>query len=551
MAVCLILFGCFVGCSTETGEPAEADWFTEVTESWGLPGRTDDWPRGTHAVPEITAVGVGIFDADGDGDLDIWQRRIPRPDRPGSAAADVLWRQEAPGHFVAWPDRGMEDPGFAQAAAFGDPDGDGDLDLYAANLGTDRYYENLGEGNFRDATAESGLGDDGWSTGAVFCDPDGDGDQDLYVIRYLDYDPERQCLSDAGKEDYCGPAQFPGASDLYYENQGDGQFLSTGQALGLTDAATSRSAKGLGVICTDLTGDGRADIYVANDGEPNHLWSLAGDGTWSERGMAQGLAVNRYGAPESSMGIAAADLDDDGELDLMLTHLSGQNNTLYQSRNQRGWDDSTPGAGMAAEDWSRTGFGCTFADFDGDGDDDLVVADGRVFRDPDKRPEDGDLYWGGYAEPDLLFENTGTGRFQIRRGDPFEAQMEISRGLIAADLDGDGDDDLVVSTHRGDLRLFRNDRQNETPAFEVEASWNGSPALGAGLLFESTTGKHRAVLMTTRSYASAGPPVVRIFSIAGQPPVSVVVTWPDGSRERFALSEPGRTLLEYGTGASL
>jgi len=546
-----------VACGGSVPGPAPPDasgarWFTDVTESWGLGSPAPPVP-GRYRVPEVTAAGLAVFDADGDGDLDLWQRRVPHPDAPDDPAPDVLWRQTAPGRFERWPDRGMEDPGYAQAAALGDPDGDGDLDLYAGNLGRDRYYENLGGGRFVDATERVGLGDDGWSSAAAFCDLDADGDQDLWVVRYLDYDPDRQCLADAGGEDYCGPAQFRGAADRFYENV-EGRFVSRGGPLDLERPDVARGAKGLGVVCTDLTGDGRPDVYVANDGEPNHLWvrSPSDDvygagGRWREVAMGQGVAVNRHGSPESSMGIALADLEPDGRFDLFLTHLSGQNNTRYRFGGMA-WDDATALAGWSADDWPRTGFGCALADFDADGDDDLAVANGRVFRDPAGAPAGSDPFWGAYAEPDLLFENVDGGRFVTREGSALAGTRELSRGMIAADLDADGDLDLAVSNHDGSLRVYRNDRVEGASPWILRLRDAGVPALGATVETRGPGGVRLDAVLATRSYASAGPPDVVVYGIGGSRPTQATVTWTDGAKETYELGDPGPVVLRRGEG---
>ena len=174
-------------------------------------------------------------------------------------------------------------------------DNDGDRDVYFANYGSDAFYLNGGDGTFRERTAAVGLGDDGWSSAATFCDYDRDGYLDLYVVHYLHVDYDGPCRANSGVNDYCGPASFEGRTDRLWHNEGDGSFTDVTADAGLRLAGGGKRAKGLGVICLDLTDDGWVDFYVANDGEANQLWINQGDGTFVDESVMRGVAVNRHG----------------------------------------------------------------------------------------------------------------------------------------------------------------------------------------------------------------------------------------------------------------
>jgi hypothetical protein len=491
--------------------------FSEIALAATSPGQAGDWPDGTHAIIEITGTGIGLIDVDQDGDLDLLHIRHPSPGRPAAPAPNRLYLNDGSGTFHDGTEgSNLGHPGFGQGLAAGDPNGDGLTDIYVTNVGPDVLFLNKGGGRFEPAGAEWGIEGDHWSTAATFCDYDGDGDHDLFVAHYVDYDPSAICLDDTGARDFCGPTHYDGVLDTLYRNDG-GRFTDIGAAVGLTPADGNASARGLGALCTDLTGDGVPDLYVTNDGEPNHFWIGTGDGRFSEQGMMHAVAVNRYGSPESSMGVAAGDMDNDGAIDLF-TDL----------------------------DFSRTGFGCGFADFDHDGDLDLAVVNGRVYREKEQVP-DASLgrFWNDYAEPNLLFENPGNGQFTAIAGknEPFGQEVEVSRGLAFGDLDGDGDLDMVVSNNDQSLRLFRNESTspNKNRWLAVRALDGAVVALGAQVTLVASDVSRTGLLLASYSYLSSHQPLAH-FGLGDWTPDSVVVQWMDGSRERFPIESLDQVL---------
>ena len=527
-----------LACSPDRPEPPDPDppLFAEITAEAGLPAAPAPVPDGTWFLPEIMGGGVALFDADGDDDLDLLHVRSPAPGRPEDPAPNRFYRQEDNGRFTeAGAAAGLGDPGYGQGAAAGDVDNDGRPDLFAANYGPDALYRNLGDGTFA-AAGSAAFAEDSWSTSAAFVDYDRDGDLDLYAVRYVEYYPGVVCRSPNGV-DYCPPGKFPGVRDALYGNEA-GAFADVSEAAGM-----NAPARGLGVACADLTGDGWVDIYVANDGEANQLWIGQGDGTFVDEAVMRGAGFNGNGKPEGSMGVAIADADADGRFDLAMTNLWNESNTLLAGSGGGLFSDASGRSGMAAVDLPLTGFGCGFFDYDHDGDLDFAVVNGRVQGWPPlpaARPDD---FWSSYAEPNLLFENDGRGRFANagEQAGRFSSLPEIDRGLAFGDLDRDGDLDLAVGG-LWQVRLFRNDAP---PAgnrwLSVRALTGNRDAIGAEVVVAAGGRQQRRLMAAGYSYASSSSPRAH-FGLGESGCDFVEILWPDGSRERFAVAGVDRTV---------
>lgn len=527
--------------------------FEEITSEIGLSPSPGPWPDGTHFLPEITGPGVALFDYDNDGNLDIFQAQYPPPDAPDQPAPNRLYRQQRDGTFVdVTESAGIGHPGKGQGVAVGDVDNDGDLDVYVANYGPDAFYRNNGDGSFTNATAEAGITGDGWSSSAAFCDYDRDGDLDLYVARYLQYEFQGDCLDSDGRPDYCGPSSFDGVPDLLYNNDGTGKFTDVTSAAGMVFPGGGKTAKGLGVLCVDLSDDSLPDIYVANDGEPNLLWVNRGDGTFSEEATPRGAAVNRHGLPEASMGVSVGDVDGDGFLDLFMTHLRRENNTLYHGGPGTLFADRTLESKLADHDLALTGFGCAFLDYDLDGDLDVAVANGRVSARPALSGAMLSKFWNRYAEPNLLYENDGSGVFRnvSDRAAEFSARIEISRGLAVGDLDNDGDPDMVLSNVGNHLRVFRNVAPRAGRHWlRLRVRTGSRNAVGAKIRVRAGGRDLLALALPESSYQSSSDPRVIVGLGEADSVDWIEVVWPDGSRERFSAEGVDREItLEQGSG---
>ena len=369
--------------NTAEVEPVESQGLlVEVTAEVGLPAEEANWPDGFYLTPEITPGGVALFDYDNDGDLDIYQichcRPLPMPAAFREPAPNRLYRQDADGRFAEVENAaGLADPGYGHGAAIGDIDNDGDLDVYVTNYGRDAFYLNQGDGTFVDRTTAAGFEADEWSSAAAFFDFDRDGYLDLFVVHFATFDATRKCGGAEGDADidYCGPHLFDGRQDQLFRNNGDGTFSDVS-----ADAGITVPARGWGVIAMDLTADGWPDVYVCNDEEPNQLWVNNGDGTFMDEAVFRGVAFNGFGRPEASMGVTLGDVDGNATLDLFMTHVTSETNTLYTHDGSDLYSDSSSTCGTAAVDLPFTGWGCGFVDLDNDGDLDLAVANGRVAR---------------------------------------------------------------------------------------------------------------------------------------------------------------------------
>jgi hypothetical protein len=404
-----------------TAVSASAPLFVDRAAETGLVFHHVSGAAGAYHLPEITGAGAALLDYDGDGDLDAYllqggrlipnsdpqSDRVPPPDLP---AGNRLFRNELiPGGALRFTDvtesAGVGHEGYAMGVAAGDYDNDGDVDLYITNVGADVLYRNEGNGRFADVTAEAGLGDPRWTTSAAFLDYDGDGLLDLYVAAYVTFEPRRTkvCTDPSNRTDYCAPGRYEPLTDRLYRNDGRGGFADMTEAAGIA----AKAGPGLGVLGADFDGDGRLEIFVANDQQANFLWRQDADGRFVDEGLMSGVAYNAEGAAEASMGITAGDFDGDGDDDLFMTHLVTETNTLYVNDGGGRFTDATSRSNLGAPSLRYTGFGAGWLDADADGDLDLFVANGAVAI-IDALATDSPY---PYAEPDQLFENLGDGRF--------------------------------------------------------------------------------------------------------------------------------------------
>ncbi len=395
--------------------------------------------KGAYLLIETMGAGGAFLDADGDGLLDIFlvdgfelsgEALYPRPANLVREDADAYWVSEGglpplrfdggvdPAHDLVQPppgpqagDRffhnegggrftdlsataGIGDPGYGMGCATGDYDNDGDTDLYVANYGPNMLYRNDGAGRFADVTAAAGTGDPRWSTSPVFFDFDRDGDLDLFAPNYLDFTPaaNRVCggtVSSPGSRvlkiprswrSYCSPRYYNGAPNTLYRNEGDGTFTDQTRPLGLF----SLFGKGLGAVAGDFDRDGDDDLFVANDGMRNFLYRNEEGRSFSEVGTEAGVALGPGGQAEAGMGTDCADYDGDGDLDLVVTNFSRESNRLYRNEGPGRFGDATDGAGLTQPSFLPLGFGALFFEADNDGDLDLLITStggqARLFR---------------------------------------------------------------------------------------------------------------------------------------------------------------------------
>lgn len=526
----------------------EKSRFVDVAQDLGLNFTYENGFDGRYFMPEIMGSGAALLDYDNDGDLDLYLVQgghllAQKGDQP---VGDRLFRNDMEKdqpNSLAFTDvteeSGIRAFGYGQGVAVGDYNNDGFADLYVANFGKNQLWRNLGNGTFVEVSAETGIQDARWSVSASWLDFDRDGFLDLYIGNYCEYDPgvNEKCFSP--RPDYCNPILFPAAPDSFWRNLGNGTFENITQASGIAGAF----GRALGVIATDVNGDDLQDLYVANDLTANQLWINLGDGRFEDRGMMSGSGVVFNGLPGASMGVDAADFDNDGDEDLFMTHLTGQLNTLYVNDGTGNFRDRTQGLGLGGPSLPYTGFGTGFIDYDNDGWLDLVIANGAVKK-RDVLIAAGNEY--PFGERNQLYRNLNGKRFELdeEAGAAFE-KVEISRGIAFGDLDNDGDKDMVMMNIAAPMQVLLNTHQgNQWVGFRLLGKEQHRDMVGTKITIEHSKGQmvHRQV-RNDGSFASANDPRLLVGLGTGVHTVHVRVLWPDGKQERW----PEMTVNRYWT----
>ena len=483
--------------------------------------------------------GIALLDYDGDGRLDVYVVTGAElsPSRQRIAHRNALFRNLGGWRFEDVSAKaGVDLAAWGQGVCAGDADGDGRLDLYVTNWGANALFRNKGDGTFEDIAGQAGVAAGGWSTGCTFFDADGDGDLDLYVARYVTTTWEDVVAAQKtltwrnGPKIMVGPQGLPGEPDLFFENLGNGHFRDATSAAGLTDAA---NAYGFGVVATDYDGDGRVDLFVANDSNPNFLYhNVTPPGAaprFESVGLIAGVAVNGEARAQAGMGADAGDYDGDGRIDLALTAFAHDRNTIYRGVDGGGFEDASAAAGLATSTFARMGWGTAFLDADLDGRLDLVVANGHIFPDVDRFPALAETY---AQASQLLLNQGGTFRDVSTASGRGLQTPRVSRGLAVGDLDDDGDPDVVLSNMDAPPALLENRQRtgHHWIAFRVSAPAGNRFAIGATVTITSGGRTQTREIRSGGSYLSQSDlrPLFGLGDAGG--PVSVEVRMPGGAR---------------------
>jgi len=555
---CLLVLGASAGWPGVSVTGQSPTPFADVTAQIGLDFVHVNGAAGELLLPEVIGAGGALFDYDNDGDLDLFAVQGSRLSALGSGKDvqgsggrlfrnDLGVNQSGPRtlRFTDVTERsGIIATGYGMGAATGDFDNDGWIDLYVTNLGSNKLFRNNGDGTFSDVTARSGTDDPRWSTSATFFDYDRDGWLDLFVANYVNFrtDMKRGCFSAGSARDYCNPVVYDPVPDKLFHNNRDGTFSDVTARAGLAQA----SGRGLGVLASDVNKDGWIDLYVANDGDPNQLWiNQRGSGVFKDEALLAGVALNRTGQPQGSMGVDAADIDADGDEDLFVTNLDNEGNTLYLNTGDGLFEDRTTEFGLFKLGF--TGFGTRFLDYDNDGWLDLVVVNGAV-RHLSSQLQRGDPY--PLKQHSQLFRNDRGRRFQDvsdSAGDAF-AQLQVARGAATGDLDNDGDTDVVVFNNSGPVRVLLNHVGSRRHWLGIRAidSRYRRDAVQAGVSLVGHRGAPKGV-QTDGSYCVASDPRV-LFGLGSESGSQTArVQWVGGQVEEFrGLTVDRYWILESG-----
>jgi hypothetical protein len=496
--------------------------------------------------PTANGSGLAIFDFDGDGLMDLYFATCTLlPSGTARKGPNRLYRNQGDGTFRdVTESSGLGFAGFCHGIVVGDIDNDGDPDVFLCNYGPNALFLNDGDGKFADISHAAGIDRPAWSSGGAFLDYDGDGDLDLYVANYGEwsYPEDDYFCGDKAKNVrlYCSPTSIRTTRHFLYRNNGDRTFTEVSEGAGIGRA----DGHGFGVLTADLNGDGKTDIYVANDMNPNFLFLNKGDGTFEDTTDFSGAGLDARGQAQSGMGVDAEDIDGDGLPELFVTNFQNEYNTLYSNLGKGSFLDASAFLGLAADSIPWVGWGCALADFDGDGWPDCFVANGHV--DDNRRligqPID-------YEEPPLLYRNVapedrrtaprgvGAGqdrRFRLSTRDvgPYFASRHVGRGAAFGDLDDDGDLDIVVSHKDAAPAVLRNDTPtaNRWIRLKLVGTRSNRDAVGARVEVETAGGTIYRQRKGGCSLQSSHDPRL-LIGLGSAPEVArLTVRWPSGAK---------------------
>lgn len=490
---------------------------------------------------ETMGPGVALFDYDNDGRLDIFvvngaplndaMAKGAIPQKAGPSYWNRLYHQKADGTFEDVTEKaGLEGVGYGMGVAVGDYDNDGFEDLYVTAYGANKLYHNNGNGTFTDVTEKAGVGGSGWSTSAIWVDLDNDGLLDLVVLRYLQWDFDDIWCGEhkEGYRAYCHPDYFKPIAPLVYHNDGNGRFTEVSEKIGW-----NKPGKGLGIALADFDRDGKVDLFVANDSMLEFLYRNKGDGTFEEVGLFSQVAADGDGRTYAGMGVDFADYNNDGKPDLVITDLANQRYALYRNDGEGLFTYATITSGIGQASMPHSGWGVRFLDYDNDGWKDLLITQGHDLDTVELTSPN--LH---YREPMMLLRNTGTSFVDVSRdsGTVFQ-QPWVGRGLAIGDIDNDGRLDAVVTTNDDGLHILHNETStaNHWLTLNLVGQKSNRDAIGAEVQLKTPAGIQLAIVTTGGSYLSSSDKRIH-FGLGTDTKVAAIeIRWPSGLKQEVTL----------------
>jgi len=485
---------------------------------------------------ETMGAGVALFDYDNDGRLDIFFANgaplldpTPKdtiPQKGGSKYWNQLYHQKSDGTFENVTEKAnLQGVGYSLGTAVGDFDNDGFEDLFVTGYGGNHLYHNNGNGIFTDVTQSANVAGEGFSSSAAWIDLDNDGLLDLVVLRYVQWSFDDIWCGEhrEGYRAYCHPDIFPAIRPLVYHNDGKGHFTEIGLKSGI-----SEPAKGLGIAFADYDRDGKLDLFIANDSMLEHLYRNKGDGTFEETGLAAEVAVDGDGRTYAGMGVDFADYNNDGRPDLVITNLASQKYAIYYNNGDGSFTFASYTTGIGGMTLLHSGWGIRFFDFDNDGLKDLLVAQGH-----DLDTVELNFSAVHYREPMMLARNNGKGfaDVSLQSGEVFR-QVWVGRGMAIGDIYNDGHVDAVITTNDGPAHILRNQTLNGNHwlGLKLVGHRSNRDAIGAEVKLTTAAGSQWETVSTSASYMSSSDKRLH-FGLGSAKTASVEILWPSGIKQ--------------------